>query len=484
MKKSAVLLLYALNTASIAFPQKPVLPGIDSIITAGIIAPGAPLPYTSLAARMKSRRVNGLSITVIDQGNIAWSKGFGLANADDPQDTVSPQTLFQMGSIGKLLTAITVLHLVREHKISLDEDVNNKLQSWKVPVNDHTAQHPVTVRNLLSHSAGLTDEYGFEGYYPHTELPTLLQILNAQKPANNEKPLRVNKVPGTVELYSGGGYVILQQLVEDLTGQSFAGYVTQTVLQPLQMTHTTYNYYPDESGAHIATGHESNGKTDPKRRYNVYPEMAPAGPWTTPEDIARLLLEIQAAANGRSDKILDSTLARTMLTPQINNMGLGPHLSGAAAVQAFWHAGNTAGFVCLAYGLPYNGQGAVVMTNSDGGEWLSLEIIRSIARAYHWPVMQPYTLQPLNDSTMAAFSGNYATDRGKISITAKAGNLFLKTGTGQNLPLLYLGGDSCTIRDATDKFRLVLDRSNSGAVSGLHIYQHAGSGNMVFTKLL
>ena len=124
---------------------------------------------------------------------------------------VTPGTLFQAASVAKLVVAVAALLYVEEGALDLDSDVNQSLVSWQVPENEYTAQEKVTLRRLLSHSAGVTVE-GFRGYAFGEEVPNLEQILNGELPANSP-PIRVDLVPGTQYRYSGGGYMIVQQLL-------------------------------------------------------------------------------------------------------------------------------------------------------------------------------------------------------------------------------------------------------------------------------
>lgn len=168
------------------------------------------LPYT-ISERMRERKVNGVGVAVIDNGKIVWAKGYGVKDAGLPNDLVDTTTLFQCASIGKIITSLAALHLVKDGLIGLDEPVNNKLKSWKIRENDKTVGKQVTLRNLLTHTAGFDDDYGFEGYLPHSVLPDLKQILNGEPPANVRKKLISKTAPGTTERYSGGGFLVVQQ---------------------------------------------------------------------------------------------------------------------------------------------------------------------------------------------------------------------------------------------------------------------------------
>ncbi len=363
--------------------------------------------------RMKYYKVNGLSIAVIEKGEIQWTKAYGLSDASTGEK-VSTESLFQIASIGKVITALAALKLVKDGKITLDEDVNNKLTSWKIVENKFTIKEKVTLRRLLCHSAGFTDDYGFAGYSVSDSIPPLINIIKAQQPANNTKALIVNYVPGTLMRYSGGGYLIIQQLIEDITGMSFTNYVEKEIFNKLNLQSSTYNYYPDRNGFKIARGHDENGNIDAKEKYHVYPESAAAGFWTTPGDLAKILIEMQQEYNGITDKILNQQLLDSMLTPQFefNDRGLGVALKGAEHVDGFWHAGQNAGYNSLMYSTTKTGQGAVVMLNSDGDIELAVEIMRSIANENKWPFMQTRIVTKESADTLNERIGAYRYKEG------------------------------------------------------------------------
>ncbi|WP_118972914.1 serine hydrolase domain-containing protein [Taibaiella koreensis] len=234
----------------------------QSLHSEALPAEGTILPAFTIHQRMLAQKVNGLSIAVIDQGRLAWAKGYGVADASAPGIAVDTATLFQCASIGKVVTALAALHLVKTGALSLDQPVNRSLTGWKIPTSGGK-EEKVTLRHLLSHTAGLDDEYGFEGYTPHSMLPDMGQMLDSKTPANTKKKLIVKHEPGTEEKYSGGGFLIVQKLIEDASGQSFPRYVDSLIFKPLKMQHSTYSYYPDEDlHQAIARGHDEEGKVD------------------------------------------------------------------------------------------------------------------------------------------------------------------------------------------------------------------------------
>ena len=335
----------------------------------------------SLADHMAALHVPGVSIAVIQNGEIAWARGFGVTRLGGP--AVTPDTLFQAASISKPVSALAVLRLVESGKLNLDTDVNQYLKTWKVPENQFTAKAKVTLRTLLTHTAGMT-VHGFPGYAANSPLPTLVQILKGEPPANTPR-IFVDTVPGTSGRYSGGGYVVAQQLLEDVTGIPFPQLMRDSVLMPIGMTHSTFEQpIPASRLQAVATPYDSEGRPVPGGPH-VYPEMAPAGLWTTPSDLARYALEVQKALAGKSS-VLSAAMARQMLTP-INGRGLGPQTGGRKENPYFTHNGSNEGYKC--YFVAYNnGDGAVIMTNGDNGARLASDIFRTIAYEYKWPDFQ------------------------------------------------------------------------------------------------
>lgn len=272
--------------------------------------------------------------------------------------------------------------LVEEGKLSLDENINNRLTSWKLPENEFTAKKKVTLANLLSHTAGLT-VHGFPGYAVGVPLPTLLQVLDGARPANTA-PVRVNLEPGTKFRYSGGGTTIVQLALMDIERKPFPQIAKETVLDPLQMTHSTYRQPPPpETKKMAASGHKSDGSLV-KGKFHIYPEMAAAGLWTTPSDLAKFAIEIQLSLAGRSNRVLSKDMTAKMLTPFIDdNVGLGFFIDRRGKAIYFQHGGADEGFRAQLIAHKHHGYGAVVMVNSDNGQILN-EILRGIAREYRW----------------------------------------------------------------------------------------------------
>ncbi len=398
---------------------------VTGLLPAAIIK-GQPPPTMILKDRMNHYRVPGVSIAFFDRGQIAWARAYGLADIAT-NEPVTPDTLFQAASVSKSVTALAALRLVQEGKLNLDEDVNLKLKSWKVPDNEFTKIEKVTLRRLLSHTAGLTVG-GLAGYKPGEPLPTTVQILNGEKPANNEA-VRIDKTPGKEFQYSGGGYVVIQLLLMDVTGKSFPALMHDLVLAPLGMTHSTFEE-PLPKNLWQSAAQSYDVKKEPiQGGWFTYPAMAPAGLWTTPSDLAHFAIEIENAYAGQS-KLLSSALAHQMLAYQSEEIyGLGVALGARGHPLRFWHSGANSGYRCVFEGYPDINQGLAIMTNGDGGVPLALEIQRAAAQEYGWPDgrAEEHTLAKIDPASLPAYTGVYLFNGlFKFTITQKNGKLYVQ----------------------------------------------------------
>jgi len=421
---------------------------------------GAPATTWTLSERMKFHHVPAVSVAVIHAGQIVWAKGYGEAKED---------TLFQAASISKPVTALAALAMVRKGQLSLDEDVNSKLKSWKVPDNEFTAQQKVTLRQLLSHSAGMT-VHGFAGYAAAEPLPSLIQILNGEKPANNE-PIRVDVLPVSVWRYSGGGFTVVQQLMIDTAGKPFPDILHDAVLGPVGMTHSTYQQpLPIALRAKAAQAYRPDGKPV-DGGWHTYPEMAAAGLWTTPSDLARFAIEVRKEALGQSELVLTTELAKAMLTRQKDDYGLGLGLSGDGQSLRFGHGGANEGYRCDFQMYLDSGDGAAVMTNSDSGNSLSSEIFRSIAGAYGWPDYKPRSMKvtKLDSALLQRYAGNYKLGQMTIVVALEQGKLWVTPPGGARAELLPQTENQFFLGDMNLP-QMTFEKNEKGDVIGLRAF--------------
>jgi CubicO group peptidase (beta-lactamase class C family) len=322
--------------------------------------------------------VPGASVAVFRNYRIEWARGYGMANVDT-RSPVEPLTVFQAASISKPLAALAAMRLVQAGRLDLDKDVNAYLTSWKVPASDLTRATPVTLRRILSHTAGL-GVHGFKGYEAGAPLPTVIQVLDGLPPANSEA-VRVALAPSTKFDYSGGGYTILQQLLEDVTHTPFPELMRQQVLDPLGLGFSTYEQpLPAAFVPFASAGHEK-GKVIAGERH-VYPEMAAAGLTTTASDLARFAIAMQHARDGAAGAILSRENALLMTTPvplpEAFGLGFENFPPKEKEQKYFGHTGGNAGYRTWLLATKEGGNGVVILTNGD--EWKAVKEIGDAVR--------------------------------------------------------------------------------------------------------
>ena len=473
----AALIALALATATLHAGQAPAgqasqSPAVDARIARveggllpGIVVAGAPPAAMRLADRMAFYKTPGVSVAVINDGRIEWARGYGVTEAGG-NTPVTPRTRFQAASISKPIAALAAMRLVEKGRLALDQPVNARLVSWKVPDNSFTVEQAVTLRRLLSHTAGLTVS-GFPGYAAGTTVPTLTQVLDGVKPANTEA-IRVNVLPGSIWRYAGGGYTVAQQLMMDVTGKTFPVLMSELVLGPIAMTDSTYEQpLPAALQREAASGHRSSGQVLPGR-YHTYPEMAAAGLWTTPTDLAKFALELQRALTG-SSPVITAAGAREMVTVQKDGYGLGLSMSGSGPAERFGHGGSNAGFKCQMTAFMSGGKGVVIMTNGDQGGRLASEIVRAVAREYGWGAFVPRErrVMQVEPRLLAVLEGRYELTPAKtLTVRLEDGKLFIIDGD-QRVEL-YAESDSLFF-DLVEENTIVFLKDATGAVTSMLI---------------
>jgi len=351
---------------------------------------------------MAHYHVPGLSLACIHDGAVEWTQTFGIAAVGG--QPVTPETLYQASSISMPVTAVAALRLVEQGKLNLDMDVSQYLRSWKLPANRFTEQKKVTLRELLSHTAGVTFQ-GFAGYAAEEKVPTLIQVLNGEVPAKSA-PVTVGFVPGTAYRYANGDYAIVQQILIDVTGEAFTDLMHEQVLQPLHMIHSTFEQpLPQKLRNTAAMPYDKDGKAivgGPR----THPEMAVAGLWTTPSDLALFALAIQDALAAKAGAIVSPSTAHEMLQPVLGDYGLGFSIAGNGSNRYFWHPGANLGFLSVLFAYE-KGDGVVLMSNQQYSKALMLEVIHALAKQYGWsefPTDDPTFSNPWAIGLICAFT--------------------------------------------------------------------------------
>ncbi len=421
-----------------ASPAPSKIVAVEEGLTSAVVLAGTTAPRRTITTEMRRLKIPGVSVAVMHDGAIDWSKGYGVTRVGGIP--VTPNTLFQAGSISKPVTALAALRLVEQHRLTLDGDVNAQLKGWRLPV--PPGEH-VTLRELLSHTAGTT-VHGFPGYAAGVDVPSVDNVLAGRMPANT-KPVFVDTKPGTMWRYSGGGYTVIQKLIGDVTGRPFAEVLRNEVLSPAGMSHSSFAQPLDTASlATAAWPHDGLGKPVPGGPH-IYPELAAAGLWSTPSDLLRYAIAVRDSARGGKGSVLDHSLAMAMLTPGKGDYGLGPEIHVTPADRAFSHGGSNEGYENFLVAYTGSGDGVAVMTNGAQGNELGLEITRSVAAAYGWPSYRSIerTSVPIPAATRAQLIGNYAIpDLGSFSITSDGQGLAISLKEGVSEPLYASGPDT------------------------------------------
>lgn len=410
--------------------------------------------------RMKYYQVPGLSIAVIKDFRIDWIKAYGMADTIK-KTAVTTETMFSAGSISKFVMAITALKLVEEGKIALDSPINHYLRSWKIPENEFTQKTPVTLRMLLSHKAG-TSQTSYFGFTPdQTPFPSIVQILKGDKIAESRSVV-VNSEPNKEFRYSGGGSMIAQLALMDITGRSFADLTQELLFDQLAMRNSTFEQ-PVPSKYAGKTSWAYSAASWFKGVPYVYPQQAAAGLYSTPADLANLFIDVQKSYRGEG-KILSQATVKKMLTPQVKvsdggykeEMGIGPFLiqrtdnTDPKGIY-FEFTGVNAGF--LAYGIASaeDGNGVIVMLNSgDDQNGIGKEIRRSVAKTYQWVNYLPEEIQPiqLTEDALEKLTGRYRMGVNEVLYLRREKNYLVENiNEGTHIYCFPIAKDSIVFTD-------------------------------------
>ncbi len=400
---------------------------------------GDSIPNYNITERMQELGIPGVSIAVINKGEIEWAKGYGMADSMQNRK-VTTNTMFLAGSISKPVAALRAHQLAEADVIDLDTDINNYLKSWQLPENEFTENQKVTTKRILNHTAGLT-VWGFPGYDKGDTIPSVVNILDGK---GNTDAVRVYKEPGESWMYSGGGYTIMQLMISDMEKKSFPEIMQVNVLDPLGMTSSTFeNPLPTKYHSLAATGYRGNGK-EVKGKWPIYPEMAAAGLWTTPSLLILWAKEVQHILHSGEDGMLKNQTVKEMLTPGMNGHGLGPGVSE----HTFGHGGADEGFRARLIAWKDAPIAVVLMVNSDNDSIIQ-EILLSFTEEYDLPGIDPSirTIMVQSEDQRVKYTGKYTfPDLGNAEISIKENGLEMVTDF-LDVPIFILAESDTTFFD-------------------------------------
>ncbi|MFM9948295.1 MAG: serine hydrolase [Saprospiraceae bacterium] len=476
--RAAILLLLTLLAAPALAQSKMVANRIQQVENNLIpFVPVKDFKGWNLLDRMKYYKVPGVSIAVIKDYKIDWAKGYGLADTAQ-KIPVTTETMFSAGSISKFVMAAAALKMVENGQLELNSPVNNYLTSWKITENDFTQKTPITLRMLLSHSAGASQSSYF-GFTPGTPLPSIVEILNGAKIAET-RPVVINSEPDKEFRYSGGGSMVAQLALMDVAKKSFSDLTQEMLFDELGMKHTTFEQpLPAKFSKQSAWAYSSASWF--KGMPYVYPQQAAAGLYAIPTDLAKFFIDIQKSYLGKG-KILSQSMAEKMLTAQQNvsdgaykeQIGIGPFLLQRTDNKDpngvyFEFTGVNAGF--LAYGIASvkGGNGVVIMLNSgDDVNGLGKEIRRAVAKVYNWTNFLPEAIEPitLSDKELDEYVGRYRMGIDEVLYLKKEQNYLVENiNEGNDIYCFPISKDSIVFTDYNIKGSF--QRNEQGVVVSL-----------------
>ena len=420
-----------------------------------------------LQQQMDFYHINGVSIAVVKDYKIEWSRGYGWADIAE-QRPVTTTTLFQAGSISKSINGIGILKLVQEKQLNLDTDINDYLKIWKFPYDELSKGKKITLANLLSHTAGL-NVYGFPGYEKGSEIPALNVSLDGKIPSLTPS-VRSAFEPGLKFQYSGGGITISQLLLQDITAKPYDVFMLESVLRPLGMNNSFYSI-PLSSNTQnaLATAYKDDGN-EVKGKYHIYPEQAAAGLWTNPTDLASDIIETQLAVQGKSSKVLSQEMTKIRLTPfKDSESALGVFINKKGEQTYFQHSGKIEGFVAQYYGSLEGGNGVVVMANTSNTSIL-MEIINSVAVVYDWKQFyepQFKKVVKINSDILETYLGEYKIGNIILSIKKLDDGIIIYQGNEKSKLNFISNTDFFLVEKPGDEFKFTSNSLNQ--VDGINL---------------
>lgn len=337
----------------------------------------------SIPLWLEKHNIPAAGVALIHEGDVKWVKAFAQPEPESAP-SVGNDSLFQAASISKTVTAWGIMKLVEDGRLDLDAPVKQYLTRWHLPESEFD-QAGVTVRRLLNHSAGISLG-GYLGFDPGTRLPTIEESLSGDTLGMGS--VYIFQEPGQGFSYSGGGFTILQLIIEEVTGEQFADYMQREILAPLGMHNSTFRY-PEQRSAMILKCYESSrGDLIPNYLFRA---RAAAGLYTSISDLA---LFVSAAMNGKDGLqagrgLLKPSTIETMISPQTEVNGIFKHIMGDHSGLGYFiqdlaegepivlHAGGNIGWKQQFLALPGRGEGIVILTNSLTGVELHVELLKA-----------------------------------------------------------------------------------------------------------
>ncbi|MAI36891.1 serine hydrolase domain-containing protein [Alteromonas sp.] len=339
---------------------------------------GQEVDFQTLLQRQAHYNVPGVSVALMRDGQLAWTLQSGVKDVDT-EEPIDADTVFQAGSISKPAFAAVLMKYRQNNPIDLDADINNLLTSWQLPPHEWTGEEAVSLRRLLSHTAGTT-VHGFPGYAVGEAVPSLQQVLDGAKPANTSAVL-VDIKPGSQMRYSGGGTTVAQLALQDVTEEALPPMAQRLLFKPLGMTRSSFQQpISSQLAGNMATPYNGDG-APVEGGAHTYATLAAAGMWSTPADMLKMAGAVRSAYLGENTDWISKATATEILTNNTPttaapNVGIGffINMDDDGEVLGFGHGGADEGFMSQLYIELDTGNGYAIMTNSNNGTQLIQEL--------------------------------------------------------------------------------------------------------------
>ena len=443
------------------------------------------LSQAELNELLKEYKLSGVSVAVIDDFNVVYSATAG-EKVFGSGDAINQSTAFSTASISKPVTALLAAMLEEQGKLSLDDSVAKYLTRWTLQKEQFPNPEEITFRRLLSHTAGTTQS-GFADFYKGDAVPTAIDSLNGVNVPRYDSPISLAFKPGESWSYSGGGYVIVQIALEDLTGKTLPELAEEMLFKPLNMVNTTM-YQPDSPLflQNVASVHQDDLSVI-QSGYPICPQIAPSGMWSNALDMATLIIEMQRALNGDDTKVISQAVARN--TTQIETLdvvggwGLGwMRLEAKGNLEWFSHGGSNTGTGGQIMGTMRDGRGIAIFGNGGNPARIPVieTVIATVVEKLDWKKSLPVVKQQVPLKLLNDFEGKYLAGFGETIEISKQNNQLFYQGRLllwshiESGELVYLGDgefgvegypNRLSLETVSGKKRLKVSRKGSDKVS-------------------
>ena len=474
-RKPIIVLLAFIAILQISFGQTSKIREIENNLTEvkELLFKDSVIKKYNILERMHFYKIPSVSLAIIENGKIKWVKTYGYADIERKRPA-SKTTLYQVASISKSVNSLGLMKLIQNGKLSLTNDIRNYLKTWVFPDNEFSKNKIINLKNLLSHTAGLS-VHGFIGYSMKDSIPTINQILDGKRPSNNEAVKPIFPIGDHFE-YSGGGYTVIRKILDDHISTNYDSLMTALVLKPLKLTNSTFSQPLLSKYKNYAYGTNKEMQTL-EGNYYIYPEQAAGGLWSTATDIGKFIISIQEALKGKPNALINEQLTKEMLTPVLNNYALGFGIVEKGGEKYFWHEGESFGYNSMYYGSFTTGKGVVILTNAypENGQPFIKELLNSVAVACEWkdfynPIKKKLIAVP--DSLLAKYTGTYNSENPQMKIAITLNNNQLELMARRPEKMYSIQNDTFFLGSSPNDNCVFSSSKNDGNIDTFEVFQN------------